>query len=57
MSKLVAGSTQYHEPLIPKAGVQLVHLGVIPDCCTSKRRYILNEHNLSPQRGEIQQLS
>lgn len=36
MSKLVAGSTQYHEPLIPKAGVQLVHLGVIPDCCTSK---------------------
>lgn len=56
MSELVTGSSQNHEPLLRVAAVQLVHLGVIPDCCASNRRYILNKHNFSLQGGEIQHL-
>lgn len=54
MSELVAGSAQDHEPLISVAAVELVHLGVIPDCCTSKRRHIFNKHHFTFERGKIE---
>lgn len=56
MSELVAGSAQDHEPLISVAAVELVHLGVIPDCCASKRRHIFNKHHFTFERGKIQEV-
>lgn len=50
MSKLIAGYTQNNESLGGVARVKLVHLSIIPDCCSSKRRHILNENNFAPQR-------
>jgi len=56
MSELVAGSAQNDEPLVSIAAVQLVHLGVIPDRCASKRRHIFNKHNFTFERRKIQEL-
>lgn len=54
MSKLIAGHTQDNESLGREARVKFVHLSVVPDCCSSERRHILNENNFPLQRGETE---
>lgn len=54
MSKLIAGHTQDNESLGGEARVKLVHLRVVPDCCSSEGRYILNENNFPLQCGETE---
>lgn len=45
VSKLIAGHTQDNEPLVCVATVELVHLSVVPGCCSSERRHIFNQHH------------
>lgn len=45
VSKLIAGHTQDNETLVCVATVQLVHLSVVPGCCSSERRHIFNQHH------------
>lgn len=45
MSKLITGHTQNNKSLFRVPPVELVHLSVVPGCCSSKRRHILNENN------------
>lgn len=54
MSKLIAGDTQDNEALGGVAAVELVHLSVIPGCCSSEWRHILNENHFPSQRREAQ---
>lgn len=57
MSKLIAGYTQNNESLVGVAGVQLVHLSIIPGCCSSERRHILHENHFALQCGETEGFS
>lgn len=57
MSELIAGHTQDNKPLVCVATVELVHLSVVPGCCSSERRHIFNQHHFPSQRGETQRLS
>lgn len=57
MPKLITGHTQNNEPLGGVTIVKLVHLSVVPGCCSSKRRHIFNEHNFPLQCGETERLS
>lgn len=54
MSKLIAGYTQDNEALGGVAAVELVHLSVVPGCCSSEGRHILNKNHFSSQRREAQ---
>lgn len=54
MSKLIAGYTQDNEALGGVAAVELVHLSVVPGCCTSEGRHILNKNHFSSHRREAQ---
>lgn len=45
VSKLIAGHTQDNEPLVCVATVELVHLSIVPGCCSSERRHIFNQHH------------
>ena len=57
MAKLIAGHTQNDESLVGIASVELVHLSVVPVCCSSEWRDVLNEHHFAPQGGEAEHLS
>ncbi len=57
MSELIAGHTQNNESLGGVPTVKLAHLSVVPGCCSSKRRHILNEHNFPLQRRETEAFS
>lgn len=54
MSKLIAGYTQDNEALGGVAAVELVHLSVVPGCCSSEGRHILNKNHFSSHRREAQ---
>lgn len=54
MSKLITGYTQDNEALGGVAAVELVHLSVVPGCCSSEGRHILNKNHFSSQRREAQ---
>lgn len=54
MSKLITGYTQDNEALGDVAAVELVHLSVVPGCCSSEGRHILNKNHFSSQRREAQ---
>lgn len=54
MSKLVAGYAQDNEALDGIAALELVHLSVVPGCCSSEGRHILNKNHFSFQRREVQ---
>lgn len=45
MSKLIAGYTQNNETFGGVARMKLVHLSVVPGCCSSERRHIFNKYN------------
>jgi len=45
VTELIAGKTQNSEPLLTVLIHKLVHLGVIPDSCTSERGHIFNQHH------------
>lgn len=57
MPELVAREAQYHQPAIPKGSLELVHLGVIPYRRASERRHVLDEHHLSLEGVEVEDLS
>lgn len=57
MAKLIAGHTQDNESAGGVTTVELVHLSVVPGCCSSERRHILNENNFPLQWRETEQLS
>lgn len=57
VSKLIAGHTQDNKPLVCVATVELVHLSVVPGCCSSERRHIFNQHHFPFQRRETERFS
>lgn len=52
MPELVAREAKHDQAPGPKALLQLVHLGVVPDRCASERGHILNEQHLALQGAQ-----
>lgn len=54
VSKLIAGYTQDNEALGGVAAVELVHLSIVPGCCSSEGCHIFNKNHFPSQRREAQ---
>lgn len=57
MAKLIAGNTKNNKSLVGVPTVELVHLSVVPDCCSSERRDVLNENHFPLQCREAEHFS
>ena len=57
MSELVAGHRQDHQPPAAVAGVELVHLVVVPGGGPSERRHVLDQDHFAFKGGEVEHFS